>query len=203
MQELGTFKVTSGKLMVTDPCYERGTWCSGQLDKVRNGTWVGHVVRLDLTRAKYYDGIRNAALIAHHKDVPLPKRWTKTKIHVGVDSGQAGIFDEVKYPHGKNEPERMAKFNDGVFNKVFEDFYDACGLQTLGEESTSSHYSNDVNFKMAGIVNNMGVVSASGYGDGSYSCYVAKNKGQIVAVKIVFFNKSANAREIHNGDVDC
>jgi hypothetical protein len=32
------FEVGSGKLSVTDPCYDPGTWCSGTME-VPNGTW--------------------------------------------------------------------------------------------------------------------------------------------------------------------
>lgn len=202
MQKLGTFEVSSGKLIVTDPCYERGTWCAGQLDKVRNGTWVGHVMRVDETKSTYPDGIRNAELHAYHTDLKkLPTRWTKTKVHVGVDSGQAGMFDEVKYPHGKHEPERMAEFNDGKFNKSFDEFYELCGQQTLGVDGTENYYAKNVNFKMAGVVDNIGVVSSSGYGDGSYNCYVATQKGQVVAVKIVFIDKRGRGPELPEGAV--
>lgn len=186
---LGSFQVTSGKLQITDPCYDKKTWCAGSIDNVRNGTWIGHVVRCDETGQKpFSDGIRNAELYAFHSDLKkLPAKWTKTKIHVGVDSGQAGIFDEAKYPEGGADDEA---------------FYDACGKQTLGEYgSPDGYYADDINFKMAGVVNNFGVVSHSGYGDGGYNCYVYKQKGQVVAVKIVFIDKRGRGPVIPPGAV--
>ena len=40
---------------------------------------------------------------------------------------------------------------------------------------------------MCGIINGVGFVSSSGWGDGGYTCYTAKNEdGQIVGIKIVF-----------------
>lgn len=189
MQRLGTFEVTSGKFQVTDPCYDKKTWCAGSLDNVRNGTWVGYVVRCDETGQKPFpDGIRNAELHAYHSDLKkLPTKWTKSKIHVGVDSGQAGIFDEAKYPEGGAEDDK---------------FYDACGKQTLGEYgSPDGYYADDINFKRAGVVNNFGVVSGSGYGDGGYNCYVVKRKNEIVAVKIVFIDKRGRGPVIPEGAV--
>jgi hypothetical protein len=204
MQKLGTFKVTSGKLRVSDPCYERDTWCAGVLDKVRNGIWNGHVVRVDES-CDVWGGIRNAELHAYHSDLnKLPDRWTKTKIDVGVDSGQAGIFDEDKYPQGKHEPERMKEFNEGKFNASFDEFYEACGVQTLGKygaDNGDGYYASNINFKSAGVVNDMGVVSTSGYGDGGYSCYVYKQHGEVVAVKIVFIGKRGRGYEIKEHDV--
>lgn len=36
---LGSFDVHSGELIVSDPCYSLGTWCQGKLENVRNGEW--------------------------------------------------------------------------------------------------------------------------------------------------------------------
>lgn len=37
------FTVTSGALRVTDPYYSVDTWCSGQIDNVKNGNWLARV----------------------------------------------------------------------------------------------------------------------------------------------------------------
>lgn len=39
---LGQFEITSGKMIVTDPCYSKGTWCAGVLD-AKNGIWDAYV----------------------------------------------------------------------------------------------------------------------------------------------------------------
>lgn len=46
MVKLGQFEVTSGKLRVTDPCYDRSIWCSGYVD-AENGTWEAFVYMSD------------------------------------------------------------------------------------------------------------------------------------------------------------
>ena len=38
---VGGFEVKSGKLMVSDPCYKKDTWCQKVLNDVRNGKWNG------------------------------------------------------------------------------------------------------------------------------------------------------------------
>lgn len=40
---LRSFTVSSGALRVTDPCYSVDTWCSGQIENVKNGTWLAGV----------------------------------------------------------------------------------------------------------------------------------------------------------------
>lgn len=37
---LGTFEVTSDKLVISDPCYHLGTWCMGTLSNVEPGLWT-------------------------------------------------------------------------------------------------------------------------------------------------------------------
>lgn len=194
MNKLGTFKITSGKAMITDPCYKRGTWCAGMLENVRNGDWNAYTIRSD--EADW--GIRNAELIAFHSDVDgTGVRWKKTNIDVGVDSGQAGIFDEIKYPHGENEPERMAKYNNGKWNPEFEKFYDAACEATLGTDS----FTYDPNFLRAGLVFDIGAVSSTGYGDGSYTCYTASRDGKIVGIRLVFLPKDERGRDIGANEV--
>ena len=42
---LGDFQVTGGTILVTDPCYELGTWCQVQVKKAETGTWKGYLFR--------------------------------------------------------------------------------------------------------------------------------------------------------------
>lgn len=160
---LGTFQVKSSKLMVTDPCYDKGTWCQGVLENVKNGEWVGIV--------DYHNdddwGRRISAVYAFYNgddrtigDLPWQKQ---SKIDVGVDSGQAGLFDERLYPQDPRDSDNE------------EDFYtNVCDL-TLSPVK-------------AGVIP-FGVVASSGFGDGSYTCFTQHNKaGAIVGAKIVFID---------------
>ncbi|TSP14056.1 DUF4241 domain-containing protein [Cupriavidus campinensis] len=90
------------------------------------------------------------------------------KLHVGVDSGQAGFFDRGPYAEAVSD-----KDHRGREGARFEAFYDHICEQTLGPT------------QFAG--NGYGVASSSGWGDGGYSCYVKKDAaGQAVAAFIAF-----------------
>jgi len=88
-KELGLFEVASGTVVISDPCYERGTWCAGEL-AVKKGTWKAFVIFRDN---------RVGELLAYHTSINLStlKGWEMLPFEVGVDSGQAGIFDDIVY----------------------------------------------------------------------------------------------------------
>ena len=154
----GEFEVKSGKIHVSDPCYEYDANDKTgvlNLKDVVNGKYFAKV-----TVDKVYKDI--ASLTAYHEkyfDVE-PDFLIGT---IGVDSGQAGIFD-LKY---------YAENQGGEFGDL-DSFYGlACSL-TLSKEQ-------------GGIMNYAGVVSSSGCGDGEYEVYVGTNDiGEIVSVKIIF-----------------
>ncbi|EHQ59990.1 hypothetical protein PDENDC454_22369 [Paenibacillus dendritiformis C454] len=61
---LGQFEITSGKVVVSDPCYERNenSIIMGVLNNVRNGTWGAHVHKTEVRDW----GEACAKLIAYH-----------------------------------------------------------------------------------------------------------------------------------------
>ena len=80
---------------------------------------------------------------------------------VGVDSGQAGVFDKPFYRAGADAGQIPSE-------DALEAWYNSCCNQTLHTD----HY--------AGVIPH-GVVSNSGYGDGGYICYsyhLSKTQGQ-------------------------
>lgn len=231
------FAVKSGALRVTDPCYEIDTWCAGQIEGVKNGTWAAQVgfyregqckyskERWDEVVSEFKNGnvklqqmleearkergeeIDDKALksikafidmrrfedlnhygnpddwsgrvaylhIRHTGVEAVPFNETNFQyvegLDVGVDSGQAGFFDleAFKLVAATGETKRR----DG---SPFEVFYEACGEQTLHGDGW-------------GIVQNMGAVSSSGYGDGSYGCYIRRDEeGEIVEARIVYIS---------------
>ena len=169
MVEIGTFTVTSGKLVVSDPCYTLGTWCMGHLDKVRNGKWKASVIHSD--EASW--GNRIAEVTAWIGRKPgHAAAWEKCAFEVGVDSGQAGIFDSNHYRRDADAKGYKYTGEDGPIVPD-EPWYSMCCDQTQTVNS-------------AGVVPG-GVVSCSGFGDGGYDAFVLKDKsGKIVAVRIVF-----------------
>ena len=159
---VGEFTVTSGKMMISDPCYNQSTWCQGVISNVKKGLWKAEVVYSD----EGDFGNRVAELIAYYnakKGLPKQDFWNKEKFEAGVDSGQMSIVDLEKY-HG------------GGDNYGDEGWYDMCCKITLAD-------------KGAGVIEG-GVVSSSGFGDGGYDCYSLKDKqGKIVAIKVVFIGE--------------
>src|SRR5690606_29750857 len=98
---LGTFEVTSGTLVVSDPCYGRDVWCQGQLDGVKCGAWQARVARVEETGW----GTRNTELLVHLAGETLwsAGSWTEAPFQVGVDSGRAGFWDLPSYGWGEGE----------------------------------------------------------------------------------------------------
>ena len=91
--DIGTFMIKSDLMVVSDPCYARGTWCAGEI-KAKSGLW----------HAKVFKGVmddwgnRVLKLKAVHGSVPMDTQPTEQcDFEVGVDSGQAGLFDPAHY----------------------------------------------------------------------------------------------------------
>ena len=104
--DLGEFEMTSPVMRVSDPCYERDVWCCGTVDHCKLGTWEAGVLKTD--EGEW--GTRCAVLAVRHKDtgpdfnvIRLGKvrkvacKCVEQSFEVGVDSGQAGFFDDAFY----------------------------------------------------------------------------------------------------------
>ena len=176
-----TFEVVSGKMVLSDPCYELGTWCQGVVDNVKNGTWVGIIEQSDEGNW----GTRNSILISLNKEewerTPKLEYWLVGKFNTerlnfdgGVDSGQFGHFDYKNYRNDKVAEGLPKAFGDGWSVEEGDEWYRACCHITLEEEYCFG-------------VLPFGVVSSSGYGDGSYDTYGIRNHdGQFVGFMTIF-----------------
>lgn len=162
MAKIGTFEITSGKARITDPCYDINTWCSGEV-LAKNGKWNAYT---NISNEGAW-GKRVAELYCIHElhDEDLSINFyplTKVNFEVGVDSGQAGIYDAIKYAN-----ESGGEYDD------LTSFYGKVCEQTLSD-------------KKAGILD-WGVTSRSGFGDGGYDAFVFTNRySEAVFIKIVF-----------------
>lgn len=149
---IGTFQCESGVLRVTDPCYSKNTWCAGAVPNCRTGTWIAEIDRKDCGDW----GNRISRLTVTH-ELGGVGADEDAGFEVGVDSGQAGVFDDRHYP---NDPATTA-------------FYDQCCRLTL-----SRSRSGRIKY---------GVVSSSGYGDGGYSAAVRRDAtGQCYRISVEF-----------------
>ena len=172
------FEVTSGKMVLSDPCYELGTWCQGVAENVKNGTWVGVLEQSD----EGAWGVRNSILISMNveamKKNPLLERELMSSGDLinwgGVDSGQFGHFDFANYRKDENAIDVPKVWEDEWESQEGDKFYRACCYQTLETEDSF------------GVVP-FGVLSSSGYGDGSYPTYGIKDEnGEWVGFMTIF-----------------
>lgn len=168
---MSSFEVTSGALMASDPCYTSDTWCAGKIDNVKNGKWLSHA---EFSYEKMW-GKRVTSLQAWLSD-SSPSNWIRVNKSFGVDSGQFGFFDYNYFINHESERE----YDSPGFYK------DCCDL-TLSANKF-------------GLLN-QGVVSSSGYGDGSYPVYIAKNtNGEVIGVKVVFIS---DEEDYYDEDEEC
>jgi hypothetical protein len=161
---LGTFILSTPTLLVTDPCYEKGTWCTGELE-ARTGEWAAQV-----TMRSSFSGHRNAILLVAHNSVNLRgivlEELEDSGINAGVDSGQAGFFEKARYPDDKNQFE-------------YEDhtWYGQICAKTLDDEGGNASISPG----------RFGAVSQTFWGDGGYPVLVQKDAdGLVVAAALIF-----------------
>jgi hypothetical protein len=217
-----TFVVTSGALRVSDPCYTPDTWCAGTLENVMDGIWqarVGyHKDSLDAEMAERWlkaeEERINAFGAKHGEDFVVWERerlaekrkafeerlgrvaylhivnieaqshfdhaaefdstWVDSEIDVGVDSGQAGFFDLALYQQVWESEAVREKFYDEV-----------CDL-TLEDKSWGVHP--------------VGVVSSTGWGDGSYTCLVRRDDAGRAIEAIIIYMAESDGEEGEEGD---
>ncbi len=156
-KKVGTITL-SDKVRVTDPCYDIDTWCAGTLDNVLPGEFncsYNHDTKKWFNDKKYE---RVTAIEVHHKDYPNIKATEYMKdIDVGVDSGQAGIFDFEMFSDVCSDDERKEKFYDTVcdltsydtdaeyvsfpqseyYDEKFKDYKDALDLDNIVDNTLS------------------------------------------------------------------
>ena len=172
------FEITSGKLVCSDPCYSIPTWCQGIVENVKNGVWGAEINLSD----EGDWGMRIADLFICNEDAFAKDSSIGEKIfndepmnfNAGVDSGQFGFFDFAHYRNDESAKDlKKYEFGDNYDIEEGDAWYRACSDLTLGDEQW-------------GVLPN-GVVSSSGFGDGSYDVFGYKDEnGEYVAFAVVF-----------------
>lgn len=169
------FEVVSGVVRVTDPCYDPTTWCSAEVKKVKNGKWNASVRKSN----EQMWGERCAELFVWHSDHKQEEvfngmKRVEIKEEIGVDSGQAGVFDAKFYKDDKSV-KGVERIGNHAPICADEPWYSICCDRTLSDQSWGTIP--------------YGAVSSSGFGDGGYTGYKYLNsKGEVVGIKIVFID---------------
>ena len=185
------------KVMVSDPCYGLGTWCQGVLENVLPGNYKCYV--------EYSDevdwGERVAAIEVRHQDYDDVVPMDREDFEVGVDSGQAGIFDYDYYARYHTDSKERDHVDDGWYDRVgdltcvnvknpnYEEFnWDADDCYNRYREYIKTEKCWPYIQKLtANPIDGLGFVSSSGFGDGGYTCWTAREEGgHIVAIRVEF-----------------
>ena len=147
---LGSFILPTGYLIASDPCYEKGVWCMGELKKAYCGRWDA------LATYSYFSAtktrlrkltIKSGSCSTRGRLVPTVEPFV-----VGVDSGYVGFFDGRHFQAG----------NDTLCQR----WYDYC----------KRHIQPPYN---AGIIT-CGVVASARYGDGEHRCISYRDDEQVI-----------------------
>jgi len=169
-------------LIATDPCYDRTTVCAAFGIQIKPGPYNCYAV----IQHEGAWGERVAEIKILHSANSGMAHETLSVYDIGVDSGQAGFFDDSIYPH---VPEGVDEHEYPEFDYHNENgFYKKACKLTCDE--------NDLDRIQYGIgFGGKGFVSRSGFGDGGYSLYLYREGGEIVGAKIVFIDDEEDDEE--------
>lgn len=110
-----TIKLGS-KVMVSDPCYGLGTWCQGVLENVLPGNY-----KCDVEYSDEGDwGERVSAIEVVHENYDRPAEFKPEDFEVGVDSGQAGIFDYDYYAKYHTDSKERDHVDDEWYDRLYD-----------------------------------------------------------------------------------
>ena len=152
-----------GDCYISDPTYSVTTWCNYHLKNMLPGEYNCHCKMVDTKYGRLVSELRiTQSDIDFDHEIP-DVSYTKLKnIHIGVDSGSCGF--------SISEP-----LNDGSLFRKSE-------LRNIWRMIDQSEYHCCVDEKL-------GVFSNSGFGDGDYIAYIAKDEnGKIYSVKIDYMH---------------
>ena len=167
VHSLGTLEITSGKILVSDPCYlDDSQHMFNFVEGCKKGTWEAEAEVSD--EGEW--GKRVATLSAHCEHELAYTAWDEVGV-AGVDSGQMSIMDADRLTSWEGD-EREHGWDPDKYAGSFG-YQGACEITLRGMRG-------DI---LAGCM----AVSSSGYGDGAYPVSVSRNRdGEIVAVKVDF-----------------
>ena len=178
-QLIGTLEINE-ELILTDPCYEPNTWCTAKAN-VPFGTYncfaeytEGRVANIEIVKEgheEYFEGEYIADL--------------------GVDSGQLGMFCTSKYRERPSKEVYMKSLETTPMCEGWETPYDE---EATGEDSFYNCCGNyTLSTQQCGILEGIGFVSSSGWGDGVYQfCYLynCDDETEVVGLKVLFIGEN-------------
>lgn len=170
---VGTFEITSNQVVLSDPCYLPGCWCSavrtcpnGIYTAIaeytdRSDGWGRRVARIYMLRS-FDMSVRDILDRCTYHQL-MTEEGGSTPVDIGVDSGTCGFYDYDYHQesHTRDDHERWYELN--ICDRCGEDSY---------------------------ILDSRAVICSSGYGDGSYDAYELRVYDQFRGFMIEFIGES-------------
>lgn len=158
--DIGTFTLESGVMRISDPCYKKDVWCTGIIPNCRTGRWEAVTAyyndglfgrRVSMLAARAVDSSASFDLLDELGDLAVGD------FDVGVDSGQAGMYDDATY--GLDSiAESLPTPPDKIYGTEPGSLWYSCCCEATDTEIRADVLPN-------------GVVSRSGFGDGGYTAF--------------------------------
>jgi hypothetical protein len=178
------------EVVVSDPCYTIPTWCQVIVNNVLPGYYEPIVKKHEVDGW----GNRVSVQMCIHEDYigkedELDLTWVEHGGTVGVDSGQAGIFSRESYRNDSITDRIGLGDGDisffGNFNRLDEE----------GEKWYINMCSRTLGVLQHGVYDE-GMVSSSGFGDGSYDLYVLTTPDEVVVGFCIDFQVEEDGIEL-------
>ncbi len=171
---VGNFEISSGRVVITDPGYTDDVKTFRGKVAAKTGPWVATIRMSDEKEM----GERVAELLVFHQATTASSlQWQDAGFRIGVDSGTAGVFDEIHYrddgllPPKSNLEPGQAWYERFVVDEVWK-------------------------AKPPAIIVPSGFISASGFGDGGYTCELARGpSGEVEGIRIIFIAEGADGAD--------
>ena len=178
------------EVVVSDPCYTIPTWSQVIVNNVLPGYYEPIVKKHEVDGW----GNRVSVQMCIHEDYigkedELDLTWVEHGGTVGVDSGQAGIFSRESYRNDSITDRIGLGDGDisffGNFNRLDEE----------GEKWYINMCSRTLGVLQHGVYDE-GMVSSSGFGDGSYDLYVLTTPDEVVVGFCIDFQVEEDGIEL-------
>lgn len=174
--DIGTFTLESGVMRISDPCYKKDVWCTGTIPNCKTGKWEAVTAyyndglfgrRVSMLAARAVDGNASFDLLDELGDLAVGD------FEVGVDSGQAGMYDDATY--GLDSIVESLPTPDDIYGTGPGSLWFSCCCEASDAENCADVLPN-------------GVVSRSGFGDGGYTAFyhIGKDKKvDLIAIQYI------------------
>ena len=131
------------KVRVSDPCYSLDTWCAGTLENVLEGKYNCYSQKVDTGDW----GVRIASIEVKHENYLHIEPTELTSIDVGVDSGQAGIYDLDYFARNREDKDGEDAWYQRVCNETYKYVKNPNHVRFKDSEFWKDEYYIYTNFK--------------------------------------------------------